>query len=187
MFRDIKTTWVDPHVLYISALLTPPPVDVDYIDISDTPITDPARLLSQESVHPFWVEDRRRKAQHEAIAEFSIALETMLRDFYRNKLILARGVNRCAYRWEVEYSEKLLDSFLEFEETVLDALYEFFAIADKYSGCLWEAFGFNDEEFAQMEKLEREKDRLSSLQSEFHHAVYCLLHKSEDPDGDLPF
>lgn len=150
-------------------------------------ITGPARLLPLKSVVPYWVEDRRRKTQHEAIAEFSIALETMLRDFYRNKLILARGVNRCAYRWEAEYSEKLLDSFLEFEESVLDALYEFLAIADKYSGCLWEAFGFNDEEFAQLEKIEREKDRLHTLQSDFRHAVYCLLHKSEDPDNDLPF
>lgn len=114
-----------------------PPIDVDYIDITNVPITDPARMLPRESAIPFWVEDRRREAQYNAIADLSIELETMLRDFYRNKLILVRGANHCPYRWEYEYSEKILDSFCEFQETVMDALMNFFGPAYHYSGCLW--------------------------------------------------
>lgn len=177
---------------YLLSLLEEPsigdtPIDVDYIDITNVPITDPARMLPQESAIPFWVEDRRREAQYNAIADLSIELETMLRDFYRNKLILVRGANHCPYRWEYEYSEKILDSFCEFQETVMDALMKFFVPAYHYSGCLWEFFGFNDEEYAQVLKDEQEKSRRQSLHSDFQRAVYCLLHRSDDQDDDLPF
>lgn len=187
MYNDIKTRWLGPFSLRVTAQIVPPPIDVDYVDITDVPITDPARMLPQKSVHPFWVEDRRREAQHNDIMDFTIALEAMFRDFYRNKLILVRGANHCPFRWEHEYSEKLLDSFLEFEETVMDALKKFFGPAYHYSGCLWDFFGYNDEEFAQMLKVEKEKSRRQDLHNDFQHAVYCLLHKSVEPDDDLPF
>lgn len=195
MFNDIDLTWMEPSVLYVHSQLQYVPdfgygvhvQDVDYVDISDAPITDPARLLSQESVTPFWVEFRRREAQVDAIADFSNALETMLRDFYRNKLILARGANHCPYKWEYEYSEKILDLFCEFEETVLSALKIFFARASDLSEYLWEFFGYNNEEFAQMKTEQREYERLQTLHNDFCHAVYCLLHKGDDPDDDLPF
>lgn len=186
MYNDIKTRWLGPFGLRITAQIVPPPIDVDYVDVTDVPITDPARMLPMESVHPFWVENRRREAQCNAIADFTIALESMFRDFYRNKLILVRGANHCPFRWEHEYSDKLLDSFLEFEESVMDAIKRFFGPAYHYSGCLWEFFGYNDEEFAQMLKDEQEKSRLQSLHCVFQSAVYCLLHKSDEPDNDLP-
>lgn len=188
MISPIKMTpSMRAYERYILSLLHNPPVDVDYVDITDAPILDPARMLPLESVHPFWVEYRRRKAQHNAIAEFSIALESMLRVFYRDNLIVVSVDNHCPFRWEDEYSEKILDSFCEFEETVMDALYKFFEHASHYSGCLWELFGSNDEEFAQMVKEKQEKSRRQSLHYDFQHAVYCLLHKSDAPDDGLPF
>lgn len=187
IFSDIETTWITPSMLSVLAFCRQLAVDVDYVDISDTVITDPAHLLPLESVHPFWVEYRRREAQYNAVAEFGIALETMLRDFYRNKLILARGVNHCPYRWESEYTTKLLESFCEFEETVLNALHKFLGPAYKYSDCLCKFLGFNDEEFAEMEEEQKEDDRRKSLHFDFQQVVYCLLHESDAPDDDLPF
>lgn len=42
MFSDIKTRWLGPFSLHITAQIVPPPVDVDFVDISDSAITDPA-------------------------------------------------------------------------------------------------------------------------------------------------
>lgn len=49
---DLNTTWLSPDVLLIEGAYADPPIDVDYVDISDTVITDPARLLPLESALP---------------------------------------------------------------------------------------------------------------------------------------
>lgn len=49
---DLNTTWLSHDVLLIEGAYADPPIDVDYVDISDTVITDPARLFPLESALP---------------------------------------------------------------------------------------------------------------------------------------
>lgn len=49
MNLDINTTWLSPNLLLIEDDSPKLSIDVDYIDISDAVITDPARLLPMES------------------------------------------------------------------------------------------------------------------------------------------
>lgn len=64
MYSEIKTRWLGRVRLSISAQIEFPPIDVDYIDITEVPITNPARLLPKESSHPFQVLESEEHVRH---------------------------------------------------------------------------------------------------------------------------
>ena len=162
-------------------------IDVEYVDVSNSPIIDPSFLLAQFSITPYSIEERRRHKQHNDIFRLIDQIEGLLRIFERKSLHFARGINKCPYRWESELSEKVLDAYYLMEEQVLSALSEFRRTALQPSWYLWECLGCNDEEYTESVREDEESTRRFILHSDFVAAVNSLFGYEDNFLDNLPF
>lgn len=186
MFSDIKTRWLGPFSLRITAQIVPPPIDVDYVDVTDDPITDPARMLPMESVHPFWVENRRREEQFYKLFELAEKVSSLVQE-YENYLYIPVGLHCCAERWENQLSDIVWDAFSEMHEAVDNAVFAFIEKYHKAAWLLFECHGYSSTEF--QAHLEEEAE------AAYHTAIFDAfiqdLEKRSNPNHeqveDLPF
>ena len=163
-----------------------PVVDVEYVDITECPISDPARLLTEYSMTPLYIEDRRRETFYNDIQALVDSITHNLSKFNRESLRMPRGINRCCpYKWEVKASDSIFDAFYELEEKILDALSVFIHVARPNAWQLWEFCGCNDSEYVEAFTEEKEALRLLKIQIEFLNAVRTLC--GDDDDDDIPF
>lgn len=184
MFSDIKTRWLGPSSLQITAQIVPPPVDVDYIDIDAVPITNPARMLPQESAIPFWVEDRRREEQFYKLAELEDKVNKLVEE-YEHYLHIPCGLHCCADRWENQLTDVVWNAFAEMQQSVENAM---FAFNKKFHRAAWRLYkyhGCNPQEF---QVNVEEEDRI-----EYHAALFYDFRQDLDNlinpvrEEDLPF
>ena len=163
-----------------------PVVDVEYVDITECPISNPARLLTEYSMTPLYIEDRRRETFYIDIQALVDSITHNLSKFNRESLRMPRGINRCCpYKWEVKASDSIFDAFYELEEKILDALSVFIHVARPNAWQLWEFCGCNDSEYVEAFTEEKEALRLLKIQIEFLNAVHTLC--GDDDDDDIPF
>lgn len=69
-------------------------IDVDYIELTVEPITDAARLISEHSMTPYWVELRRREALLKAYEHMERKIIAILRDFHAKVWFIPRGIGK---------------------------------------------------------------------------------------------
>lgn len=150
-------------------------------------ISDPARLIAQESVMtPYWREQQNREASFRAVSGLRKSIQLVL-DEYFWKVGRASGVRRRMYRWELQQLEVIHEAYSNFEAAIEDALCDFEARAVQAAFDLQECFGFDDKEHTRALVEEKELSRLLNLRFDFERAVDIRLNPSYDPDNDLPF
>lgn len=183
MFSDIKITYLAPGVFTISGSCAPPPVDVDFIDVTDSSITDPARLLPYRSVTPFWVENRRRYQQFKKLCLLVNRIKDLVGQ-YEDFLHLPIGLNHCPEKWENQLSDIVWDAFSEMHEAVDDAISAFYEKFHHAAWLLYECHGFTAEEFRAHMAGEAKAKHSAELHSAF---IHDLESKYNPIDDDLPF
>lgn len=161
-------------------------VDVDYVEV-DLQITDPAHLLPEHSMTPYYMEERRREDMFIGIVSLYEDIERLLRWFKQERLHMPRGSDKCPYLWESRLGDDIYYAFDELEEEIEDALSKFRKSTTQAAWHLYEAFGCSDAEYRRYLKDEAERIRLFDLRQDF---IYDILHISVagyTPDDDLPF
>lgn len=186
MFSDIKTRWLAPFSLRITAHIVPPPIDVDYVDITDVPITDPARMLPLESVHPFWVEDRCREEQFYKLFELVEKVSALI-DGYERYLHIPVGLRRCAERWENQLSDIVWDAYSEMHAAVDNAMFVFDEKFHKAAWLLYEYHGCNNREFQSNLEEEAKAEYRTALREAFLQDIEKRSNPNHEQVEDLPF
>ena len=162
-------------------------VDVDYIELTVEPITDAARLISEHSMTPYWVELRRREALLKAYAHMERKIIAILRDFHAKVWIIPRGIGIRPYRWEYVAQYNITESFDDFEETVYHDLEEFEKIAAPNLSDLCTLFGLDDTEVEHERKATADLTRLSNVRSAFEADLNRIINPNFGTEDDLPF
>lgn len=166
-------------------------VDVEYEEISsandDSVITNPARLITEQSMTPYSVEQRRRDSLLRAYLQMQAKIESILRDFHYKVWIHPRGINKCPCRWEHVADDNITEAFTDFEETVYDALEKLDDFAFECLSDLSLYFGFDDAEVDQIRIENAEQNSLLKIRNAFDYDLKCLLDPTFDPNADLPF
>lgn len=176
---------------YLLSLLEEPsigaqPIDVDYIDITTVPITDPARMLPQESAIPFWVENRRRKEQFYKLYELAEKVSSLVEE-YENFLHIPVGLHCCAERWENQLSDMVWNAYSEMHEAVDNAMFAFDEKFHKAAWLLFECHGYSAKEF----QVHLEEEAKAEYRTALYDAFIQDLEKRSNPNHeqveDLPF
>lgn len=161
-------------------------VDVDYMEICDSGITDPAYLLPEHSMTPLHIEQRRREDMHNGIVSLINDIADRIAEFGRNGLHNPSGVGRSPFEWEQLLYDKIQGAFVDLADEILMALSKFKSEAVVESWILAEGFGYNEDKILRFIQ-DRKKDLLVNICREAF--IYDALHVrySSPPDDDLPF
>ena len=162
-------------------------IDVDYVDITECPVTDPARLLTEHSMTPLHIEDRRRETFYHEIIALVDNIERILSKFDRESLRMPRGIDHCPYEWENKAYESICDAFFVLTETIQDALSVFNNTARTNAWQLWEFCGCDDSEYIKAFLEEKEALNRFLLQIDFLNAINRLSYQDNSFLDDLPF
>lgn len=150
-------------------------------------ITNPDRLITELSMTPHSVEQRRRDSLLRAYAQMQARIESILNDFHHMVWVTPRGINKCPYRWEHVAYDNITEAFTDFEETVYDALEKLDDFALDGIENLRLYFGFNDAEFDQILQDNADLTHLSKIRYAFNADLNRLISSASNPDEDLPF
>ena len=157
-------------------------------NVIDDTISDPARLLTQHSMTPFWIEDRKRERLNNAIFDIEAKISAVLKDFENTKLKLPTFDNHCPNRWEQVAFDIVFEAFVDLEEQIKDLLAKFIGRSANQTWELWECHGFNDTQYIRF----RQRQRKVKLRSQLRKALYADIYsrfseQSSFSDDDLPF
>lgn len=149
-------------------------------------ITNPDRLITEQSMTPYSVECHRRGLLLMAYTQLQSKIEAILRDFHSKVWIIPRGIGKCPYRWEHVAYDNITEAFTDFEETVYDALEKFedFALGPLLD--LDYLVGFDDAEVDLIRKVDADMTRLCEIRSAFDADLNRLINPDIE-DDDLPF
>lgn len=111
---------------------------VGIVDDKDRPITDPARLLTQFSMDPYYVELRRRETFYNEIRALAKKIEDLLEDFEINHLLDFEREMGYKFRWEENLSDEIRYAFDDLEDRVQSALFAFRKSAVNHAWDLFE-------------------------------------------------
>ncbi len=150
-------------------------------------VTDPARLISEHSMTPYWVELRRREALLKAYIRMERKIIAILRDFHTKVWIIPRGIDKCPYRWEYVAHDNITESFEDFEDTVCHALEDLEEVAGQNLSDLCTFFSLDDTEVEHERKAAADLSKLSIIRYAFDADLRHLIDPSFDPNADLPF
>lgn len=150
-------------------------------------ITNPDRLITEQSMTPYSIEQRRRDSLLRTYIQMQNKIESILRDFHHEVWVTPRGINKCPYRWEHDAYDNITEAFTDFEETVYDALENLddFALNCLENLCCY--FGFDDAEVDQILKDNADLTHLSKIRYAFNADLNRLISPAFNPDDDLPF
>lgn len=158
-------------------------------------ITDPARLITSQSMMPFWIESRRRKGAIKAYDNMAHKLLDLLKE-YQDKIWIhpagiRSGIKICPNRWESNAADNIGKAYCDFEDAVGEALQAF---EDSALGNLLELaayLGISDAEIEAVRKSDRERlkeqARLDSIRSAYEIGLLQRIDPSYDPYEDFPF
>lgn len=164
------------------------PVDVDYIDCPYIVISDPARLLTQHSMTPFWIEDRKRERLNNAIFDIEAKICAVLKDFENTRLKLPTFDNHCPNRWEQVSYDIVFEAFVDLEEQIKDLLAKFIGRSANQTWELWECHGLDDTQYIRYRRRQREVKLRSQLRNALYADIYSRFsEQSSFSDNDLPF
>lgn len=150
-------------------------------------ITNPDRLITEKSMTPYSVEQRRRDSLLSAYVQMRIQIESILRDFNNMVWVMPRGINKCPYRWEHVAHDNIAEAFTDFEDSVYDALEKLDDFALECIVNLHRYFGFDDAEVKQILKDNAELTHLSKIRDAFNADLNHLIFPAFSHDNDLPF
>lgn len=149
-------------------------------------ITNPDRLITEQSMTPYSVEQRRRDSLLRTYIQMQDKIMSILRDFHHEVWVTPCGINKCPYRWEFVAYDNITEAFTDFEDTVYDALEKLddFALDSLESLRLY--FGFDDADVDQIHKDNADLTHLSKIRYAFDADLSRLI-KPDIEDDDLPF
>lgn len=149
-------------------------------------MTNAARLLPQETTHPFWVENRLREEQFNKLNELVEKVQMVVRH-YERYLHLPIGLKCCAELWENRLADAIWEAYSEMQEKVETAMYEF---ADNALDCAWllyDAHGCNSAEFQRRQEDDWMTKRFAELHDAFIHDLDERFNPYDPANEDLPF
>lgn len=150
-------------------------------------ITNPDRLLPEQSMTPYWVELRRRNDLLKAYIQLDSKIVALIRDFNVQVWRIPRGINKCPCRWERVDHDNITEAFDEFEDTVYQALSDFEEVAINVLTELSSLFGYDDDEVEQIRTADRELSRRAIIRNAFEVDLNRLINPASAQDDDLPF
>lgn len=158
------------------------PVDVDYIDITNVVISDPARLLPQHSRTLFRIEERRRERLNNAIFDLEAKICAVLNDFETAHLTPPTYNFHDLHSWERALSGLVFEAFVDLEEQIKDLLAKFIGHSANQTWALWKCHGLDDTQYIRYLKLR------SQLRKALYADIYSRFsEQSSFSDDDLPF
>lgn len=149
-------------------------------------ITNPDRLITEQSMTPYSVEQRRRDSLLRTYIQMQNKIKSILRDFHHEVWVTPRGINKCPYQWEHVAYDNITEAFTDFEETVYDALEKLDDFALDSLEYLRLYFGFDDADVDQIHKDNADLTHLSKIRYAFDADLSRLI-KPDIEDDDLPF
>lgn len=160
-------------------------VDVDYVEV-DLQITDPAHLLPEHSMTPYYIELRQREDMHNGIASLIEDIARLMVKFGRNGLHMPLGVGKCPYGWEQLLYDGILEAFGTLTDEIQAALSKFKNAAVVESWILFEGFGCDEDGILQFINDYKNAVFRDIIKKDF---IYDILHIGGNcaPDDDLPF
>ena len=165
--------------------------DVEYEEISstheDTSNNQLNRLLTEHSMTPYSIELSRRETLLKSYVQMERKIVALLQDFDLEIWRKHRGIDKCPYRWENVAHDNATEAFDEFLDSFYDALKKFEDSALQNISHLATFFGYDDEDFEQLRKEDREMERKCILKKAFEFDLKRLLYPTFDPNDDLPF
>lgn len=123
-------------------------------------ITDPARLLPAESMHPFWVENRRREIQFKRIAQLVDYITKLIREYEFAIYQTYRPVGSPKFSdslntyWEDRLQTDVFSAFIRNRHAIKKALNKWESEALQAARDLWIYQGMEDDEYLALLRLD---------------------------------
>lgn len=157
-------------------------------NVNDEIISDPARLLTQHSMTPFWIEDCKRARLNNAIFDLEAKICAILEDFEYSRLTPPAYNYFDHYGWERAIFGILFEEFFDLEGQIKDLLAKFIRRSASQVWELWECHGFNDAQYIKYSRRQREVKHRSELRKALYADIYSMFSEQTSiSEDDLPF
>lgn len=150
-------------------------------------ITNPDRLLTEQSMTPYSVELRRRQGLLNAYIQLDRKMVALIRDFHVQVWRPIRGIDKCPCQWERNAQDNMTEAFDEFEDSFYQALSDLDEVASNVLTQLTTLFGYDDDEVEQIRTADIELSRMTIIRNAFEVDLKRLINPESAQEEDLPF